>query len=222
MILSPRTLAILNSFANISAGFIASPGNIVSTVSPTRDVFAIAQIEEEFPVEVCFYNLSEFLALVKALKTPDLEFNKNYVQLAHDKYTLRYAFGNTSLVPKPPTKFTPPKPILSHTVSEADWGIIQNLAATLKADTLGVGLEMHNSEWSFFVSIGMGKTSDGAFRSIPNTLYSETPTKVNVKTSLLSLLKDEYTITLYEGGHVLKMEGTKQQVSYYFAGEAAQ
>lgn len=219
MILSPSTISILGSFAGISAGIIIPSGNTLSVVSASRDVFATAQVEEYFPEEVCFYNLAEFLSLVKILKTPELKVFKNHVVLSQGKYTVTYAYGNTELVPRPPAAFNAPEPIAIHRIPESEWNTIQNLASTLKEDSISFGLDEHNGKSSFFVVTGGGRSSIGVYRAPPDQPFSEEHTKVKVKSTLFSVLKDDYIITLYKGGRILKMEGEHNKVTYYFAGE---
>ena len=54
MNLSKRTQAILKNFAGINQSIVIKPGNILETVSNTKDILASATIEETFEQTVAF------------------------------------------------------------------------------------------------------------------------------------------------------------------------
>ena len=56
MQLSKRTLDILKNYSNINEGIVIKTGNVISTVSGTKSVLAIAKIDESFENQAAFAN----------------------------------------------------------------------------------------------------------------------------------------------------------------------
>ena len=61
MKLSEETLKVLKNFAGINPSILIKPGNNISTQAIAGNIVAEADIQEEFPVEFCLYNLVQFL-----------------------------------------------------------------------------------------------------------------------------------------------------------------
>jgi len=78
MKLSTETLDVLKNFGNINSGILFKKGKVVKTVSPHKNILALANIPDEIPSEFGIYDLNEFLSAVSMYKDDlDLEFVLN-------------------------------------------------------------------------------------------------------------------------------------------------
>lgn len=142
MQLSPATLDALKNFATINQGIVVEEGSQrLKTMSPSKTIFAKAQIDDEFPQEFAIYDLSEFLSTLSLFDVPDLKFDdERFV-------TIEEASENKQMVPSCHYHFAsknlvvyPEKDIESVPSKEVEFTFKQNDLARLQkaASTLGV------------------------------------------------------------------------------------
>jgi len=81
MKLSDTTTSILENFSRINGGIVISPGQEVTTISPVGNLLACATVGEEFPVQVCIYNLTEFLSIKGLFPDANLSIDDRKIQL---------------------------------------------------------------------------------------------------------------------------------------------
>lgn len=104
MKLSKRTQAILKNFAGINQSIVIEPGNKIQTISNVKDVFAKAEIEENFDKTVSIYDLNEFLNVVSLFEDPELVFQDNCVTISEGKMKQVYFYADPSVITRPPEK----------------------------------------------------------------------------------------------------------------------
>lgn len=109
MVLSEKTLKLLKNFAGINQSMLfrtgTEKGSLLSTISIIRDLYAEAEVEEEFPVEFAIYDLIELLNTLKLFSNPVLDFNE-----ADMGYMFIYEMDNPSFRVR--YTFAPPKHIV--------------------------------------------------------------------------------------------------------------
>lgn len=82
MKISQTTITILKNFATLSQHLVVLPGNEIMIVTPKKTQFAIAVIEDNFPVEFALHDLSGFLKIVALFDDPDFEFGESSVVIS--------------------------------------------------------------------------------------------------------------------------------------------
>ena len=85
MKLSARTLQILKNFASINKSIVFRKGNILSTISPNKEILARAQINETFDIECAIYELPRFLGTLSLFNDPDIQFDTNHLKIIDGK-----------------------------------------------------------------------------------------------------------------------------------------
>ena len=75
MKLNQNTIDTLKNFSEINTNILIKPGKTLSTISTMRNIFAKAEITEEFTSEFGIYDLNEFLAVVTSLNKPELSLS---------------------------------------------------------------------------------------------------------------------------------------------------
>ena len=109
--LSSETLAILKNFATISQSIWFKEGDSIKTRAPSREVYAIANIGEVFPIDFSIYDLPRFLNVIGLFETEtELRFEEidNGVVIGSGKNCVRYIFSDPIIMPNncvPPSEY---------------------------------------------------------------------------------------------------------------------
>jgi hypothetical protein len=105
MKLSEKTITILKNFSNINQSILFRSGNNLRTISVMKNIFAEAEIEEEFPKDFGIYDLPQFLNGLDLHKNADLDFdNDGYVVIKEGKTRSKFFFADQNVIVTPPDK----------------------------------------------------------------------------------------------------------------------
>lgn len=104
MKLSRETLTILKNFSAINGNIKFKPGNVLSTISPQRNIMASVTISETFPSEFCIYDLSQFLGVISLFTEPDIEFEDKMARIKEGKTQIKYFAADETVLMLPPDK----------------------------------------------------------------------------------------------------------------------
>jgi hypothetical protein len=73
---------LLKNYAAINSNIVIRSGNIIRTISPTKNIFCEATVSEEFPIDFGIYDLSKFLATISMFKDPTFDFEDTHVVIS--------------------------------------------------------------------------------------------------------------------------------------------
>lgn len=110
MILSGRTLAILQNFQTINPSILIRPGSQLRTLAGgvggagSDSMFATADIEEVFPQQFAIYDLSKFLALLSIDKQSLLKFYDAHLVIQQGESRTKFTYANPVLIVSAPDK----------------------------------------------------------------------------------------------------------------------
>jgi len=139
MSLSSTTLNVLKNFASINQGLLFKKGKRLRTLSVLKNVFAVAEIDDEIPREFAIYDLNEFLGTLSLFSNPDLVFNEDHILITEGKSKIKYFYSSPAVVVSPPDKdIVLTDPLLTFELTEANINQIQKAAATLKLKELSI------------------------------------------------------------------------------------
>lgn len=102
MKLSENTINIMKNFSTINPSLLVNPGNVLSTVSPLRSIFAQATVEEQFPSQFAIYELSKFLGIISLFKEPEIDFGQNQMTIVSGRQSVVYTYADVSMIVAPP------------------------------------------------------------------------------------------------------------------------
>lgn len=104
MKLSERTLALLKNFSNINNMIYVKEGSTLKTISVTQNIFARANVPEDFAMPFAIYDLHELLVGLSVWQQPDLEFNNtSYLTISSGRSKVKYFLSDPAVVqPHPP------------------------------------------------------------------------------------------------------------------------
>ena len=103
---SPTTLSILKNFSSINRSIVIKPGNIISTVSINKNIFARAEVNETFPTELSIYDLSLFLGGLSLFKDPSFDCSDDKKVTVYDTTGAKSVFyyADPSVITQAPEK----------------------------------------------------------------------------------------------------------------------
>jgi len=101
MKLSENTINILKNFATINPSLLIHPGDMLTTMSPVKSIYAMANVEESFPKQCAIYELSKFLGITSLFKEPELDFGDRQVKLVSGRQSVNYTYADPSMVVAP-------------------------------------------------------------------------------------------------------------------------
>ena len=132
MKLSENTMNVLKNFASINPSIVIKPGDILRTVSPQKNVMAIATGLDTFHGTAGIYDLSRFLATITLFEDPDLQFTDTSIQLVENTRKVEYTLADTSMIMQPPDKeLTMPECEVTVKVSWSDLQAVLKAASVL-------------------------------------------------------------------------------------------
>lgn len=104
MKVSKKTVEVLKAFATINTNLVIRPGKKITTITPSKSVYAEATVEDEFKKQLCIYNLNEFLAVLSAFSDPELDIADKHVTITDGNNKVKYIFADEALLTLPPAK----------------------------------------------------------------------------------------------------------------------
>jgi hypothetical protein len=108
MQLSSKTLAILKNFSGINQSLFFRKGNVLSTITKAKNMYARAVVEEEFEHEFAIYDLKTFISVVTMFTSPDLIFDSKFVTIKEGRRKIKYIYTEPMMIDYPPNA-NPPK-----------------------------------------------------------------------------------------------------------------
>ena len=142
MKISPETTAILKNFAHINQGIFFKQGNVISTMSPQKNILADATISETIPQDFGIYDLNNFLSVTSLFKEgAELEFDDKHVIIKGrgGRSKIKYRFCEPTMIVTPPEKgLTMPDPEISFELKSEDFDWILRAASVLSSPQIAV------------------------------------------------------------------------------------
>lgn len=143
MKLTNTTLAILKNYAAINNSIWINKGNVLKTITtPTKNIFAVAVVQDTFPEDFGIYDLNKFLGVLSLHKdSPELTFESHQVKIGGlgGRSKVSYRYTAKDMITAPPDKtISIADPELTFTLEEDDYIWIINAAKTLQSPNISV------------------------------------------------------------------------------------
>ena len=105
MKISEDTLNILKNFSTINSSMMFKQGDVISTVSPRKNILAKAQISESFERDFGIYELNRFISVLDLFEEPEVNINETSLDIVDNNgQKTRYGYADESIITKPPEK----------------------------------------------------------------------------------------------------------------------
>lgn len=216
---SEQTLKVLKNYATINQGIVIKKGNLISTISPQKNILSEAEISDSIPQDFAVYDLNNFLSVLTLNKDPEIEFDDKNAIIKHlnGRSKLKYRFTESTLILSPPDKkLTLPSVDVEFTLTEEDYSWILRTAPILGSPHVAV--------------VGDGEkvsllTFDGANDAAhTNSIELDTATtstfKLIFKFDNLKMISGTYDVQVSSKG-IANFKNTKEKIQYWIAIESA-
>ena len=212
MKISGNTLEVLQNFSSINNGITVNIGNEIKTISPMKNIFGKATVEDNFTSEFSVYDLPEFLATISLLGSDaEFEFGDNSVNISGNGASATYNYAESSMIIAPPEKdITMPNPEIVFDISTELLSKLQKASAVLSLPDLV--LESNGTVVTLTVRDKKNPTTNNFSEVIMDgdgQTYS-----MNFKMENIKVVKDEYTVYVLSKG--LSHFGAKNKGLEYF------
>ncbi len=198
MKISDSTLEVLTNFSSINNGITVQVGNEIKTISPMKNIFGKATIEDNFTSEFSVYDLPEFLATISLLgNDAEFDFGSNSVNISGNGASATYNYAESSMIIAPPEKdITMPNPEIVFDMNDDLLSKLKKASSVLSLPDLV--LESDGNVVSLSVRDKKNPTSNQFTEVIADgdgQSYS-----MNFKMENIKIVDDEYTVYVSSKG----------------------
>jgi hypothetical protein len=216
MILSTKTLAILKNFSSINTGILFREGNMLSTVSPMKNILADALIEETIPQEFAIYDLNYFISVISLYKDgAELDFDPNHVIIKGmgGRSRIKYRFTDRSMIVVAPDKrpVLPTEDVKFH-FSEENFNWILRTANVL--DSPNIAVRSDGEEVNLVTYDVNDDSVNSNYTSLPEVIPEGKKYNLVFKTENLKMLPGSYDVIISSRG-IAKFVGTNNNLTYF-------
>ena len=127
MRISADTISIIKNFASINQNILIKKGNVLTTRTVAKNLFASATVDTEFDQEFGIYNSSQFLGVLSLFSDPELTFTDKAVTISQGKNKVQYLFASPDVLDYPEKAINMPPVDAEFELTE------ENLKSLLKA-----------------------------------------------------------------------------------------
>ncbi len=137
-----QIIEVLNNFSTINPSIAFRPGNIVTTMKPTRSVIGKAKTNIEFDSSFAFYSLGSFLGLLSNFEEPpELTVLDSHMIIDGGKANgdASFIFCDPSLIVVAPDKeIKMPEPDVEFDLDLATFKRVMKISATIGAPEIAI------------------------------------------------------------------------------------
>ena len=155
MQVSKETIDILKNFATINSNILIRKGKTLSTMSTAKNIFAKANVAEDFPVDVPIYDLNSLLALLTFMENQEVEFGDSSLTISKNNGKFEYFYSALNVVVAAPEKTPELDNKFEFKLALEDVTMITKAAAITSAPRISIS----NNDGSVSITVGDKKNA---------------------------------------------------------------
>jgi hypothetical protein len=191
MQISKETIDILKNFAGVNSNILIRKGKTLATISTAKNIFAKADVAEDFPEEVAVYDLNSLLALLTLMENQDVEFGDKSLTISKDNGKFEYFYSSPSVIVAAPDKSIEVDNHYQFKLTAEDVHMIMKAAGITGAPTITISSD------GTTVTLTIGdKKNDTAntYKKVVGT--SEHTFDCHMAVENFKVIPDSYTVTI--------------------------
>lgn len=214
MKISTETVKLLQNFAGVNNNIRIYPGNVVSTISPSKQVFARATVTEDFPQDFCVYDLNSLLSLITLSDDPDLEFGESNLKIRKGNSEIEYFYAAPDVIIAPEAgKNIPVDVHYQFNITAADLLMLTKAAGALAAKYVSIV----SKKGTTTISVGDPKTAgSNSYRRTLDACEHDFNCQIAIEN--LKVVPEDYIVTLSKKKFVHFKHSTRE-LEYWLAME---
>jgi len=128
----PKTITLLKNFASINPSMLFKPGNVVSTISPSKTVMARARVTENFPSRFAVLDLNKLINVLTMFEQHEVEFGEKALTIQAGSNRTKYYYTTEEVVISPPKdELVLPSVDVQFTLTPEMWSTLNKARAAL-------------------------------------------------------------------------------------------
>lgn len=214
---SKNTLSILKNFSNLNSNLLVKPGNVIKTITPSKNGMAIAKVEENFDVEFGIWDLNKFLGVVSLFNNPTFDFGVKSMKIKNGgNSVVNYYYSEPRLLSVPTKDVIMPEVNVSITMTEKQFSELQKAASVMQLPDLSF-----TSDSNTIVAMvsDLSDPTTNTYKVVLDTDYEGPSFLFNFKMENIKIMSGDYKINFAKN---VVGEFVHQGISltYWFAMEA--
>ncbi len=154
--MSKQTLDLLKNFASINSNILVKPGDTIKTISPVKNIMAVATVPETFDTEFGIWDLNKFLGTVSLFDSPSFEFGERSVTISGSGgSSVNYYYSEPRLLTVPTKDIVMPEPVVSFDLTQDALNEINRASSVMQLPDLVV-----RSEGNTIVMVALDRQDD--------------------------------------------------------------
>lgn len=134
---SKNTLAVLKNFSSLNSNLLVKPGNVIKTITPSKNGMAVATVEEQFDVEFGIWDLNKFLGVVSLFNNPTFTFAEKNVKIKNGgSSVVNYYYSEPRLLTVPTKDVIMPTVNVTVELTEKQFSELQKAASVMQLPDL--------------------------------------------------------------------------------------
>jgi len=138
MKISNETISVLKNFADVNTNILIREGNVLSTISSGKNIFARATVSESFDREFAIYDLNSLLGLLTLMEDTDVNFGTESLSVSKDQSIFEYYYADPAIITSAPNKQIEVDEYYSFDLSEDSLNMITKAVGITGAPMLSV------------------------------------------------------------------------------------
>ena len=213
MQISNETIQILKNFAAINSNIMIRKGKTLSTISTAKNIFAKAEVVEDFPTEVAVYDLNSLLALLTLMENQNVEFGDKSLNISKDNGKFEYFYSSPTVIVAAPTKDIEVDTHYEFKLTSEDVNMIMKAAAITSSPTITI------SSTGDDVSLTIGDKKNDTANTYKKVIgKSEHSFDCHMAVENFKIVPDAYTVTISKKKAFHFQHATKA-IEYFIAME---
>jgi hypothetical protein len=134
---SKNTLSILKNFSSLNSNLLVKPGNVIKTITPSKNGMAVATVEETFDTEFGIWDLNKFLGVISLFNSPNFSFGDKSVKIKNGgSSVVNYYYSEPRLLTVPTKDVNMPAVNVGINLSEKQFSELQKAASVMQLPDL--------------------------------------------------------------------------------------
>jgi hypothetical protein len=213
MQISNETIQILKNFAAINSNIMIRKGKTLSTISTAKNIFAKAEVVEDFPTEVAVYDLNSLLALLTLMENQNVEFGDKSLNISKDNGKFEYFYSSPTVIVAAPDKSIEIDNHYQFKLSSEDVNMIMKAAAITSSPTITISSKGDD------VSLTIGDKKNDTANTYKKVIgKSEHSFDCHMAVENFKIFPDAYTVTISKKKAFHFQHATKA-IEYFIAME---
>jgi hypothetical protein len=213
MQISNETIQVLKNFATINSNLMIRKGKKLATISTAKNIFAKAEVAEEFPAEVAIYDLNSLLALLTLVENQEVEFGEKSLTISKNNGKFEYFYASPNVIVAAPEKEIELDTHYQFKLTSEDVNMIMKAAAITGAPTISIISK--NGKVSLTVGDRKNDTANNYKKNIGE---SESDFECHMAVENFKVVPDAYNVIISKKKAFLLKHETKS-IEYFIAME---